>query len=155
MGTTGESLAAKFEQANGDFFAFVGGLTDEQWKRTSQAEGWSVGVTAHHVAESTMGVARWVEAVANKASFPPFDVDVVNAEHASRAVGVTKAETLALIRENGAAAASMLRGLSDEQLAQTTFLQFVNGDVPASGLAEMVLIGHIGMHLGGIKAATS
>lgn len=156
--TQGEEIAAAFEQAKDQFAQTIGGLSDAQWRKTCADNGWTAGVAAHHVAESVGGIAQWVQSVASGSKEPPFSaqqLDEGNAEHAQRAANATRQETLALLDQNAAAATKMLRGLTDEQLARTQFVQFAGAELPASQIAQAVLIGHFHMHAPGIQAAAS
>ncbi|MEO6399148.1 MAG: DinB family protein, partial [Tepidiformaceae bacterium] len=154
MGATGESLAAKVEATNNELLETVEGLSDEQWAMKCADEGWPVGVTAHHVAESLAAVTGLVQAVANGAQVPPFTMEMLdkgNAEHAVRAANVTKAETAKLLRENIAAGSAALRGLQDDQFEKSATMPA--GEMSAAQLVEGIMVGHAGMHLAGIKAA--
>lgn len=156
--TRGEDIARAFEQAKDQFAQTISGLSDAQWRKTCADNGWPVGVAAHHVAESVGGITMWVQSVANgskEAPFSPQQLDEGNAEHARRAANVTKQETLALLDQNAANAVKMLRSLSDQQLAQTQFVQFAGAELPASQIAQAVLIGHFQMHGAGIQAAAA
>ena len=60
-------------------------LSDADWKKVTQAEKWSVGVTAHHVAQSHMGIAGLIKSVASgqhKPSISMNDIHAGNAQHA-------------------------------------------------------------------------
>ena len=156
MASTGESLAEKFEATNRELLGVVEGLSDKHWRMVCEGEGWPVGVTAHHVAESLGAVTGLVQAVATGAQIPPITMDMLNqgnAEHAVRAANVTKAETAKLLRENIAAGATLLRGLDDSQFAGTAMLPF--GEMSAAQIVEGIMIGHTGMHIEGIRTATA
>jgi len=87
--------------------------------------GWTVGVQAHHIAQNEPTIAGVVRDVAEGHPHPPMPLgklDEINARHAEEFANVTIAETVALLRDNGALAAQTYRGLSDEQLALTTTL---------------------------------
>lgn len=158
--TKGDELADAFEAANQRLIERVQALTDEQWARTVEETGWSVGVTAHHLAESHAGLSRMVATIASGEDFPPVTPDALNrgnAEHARRAAHATREETVALARENGAEAAAMLRSLSDAGL-QNTFSFPAGGEtrtLTAEEVARNILIGHMGMHLAMIEKAIS
>ncbi len=159
MGERAEALAQRFEQANNDVIAAVAGCSDAQWKATTKEEGWSVGVTAHHIAVGHPGVFGLAQAIANGQPVPPITLDMINqgnAQHAQQFAGCTKQETLDMLRANGAAAAAGLRGLSDEQLDRSATLA-VFGDSPVSAqqVVEMILIGHPQNHLASMKGATA
>jgi hypothetical protein len=72
-----------------------------------------------------------------------------NAEHAVQHAHTTKAETLALLRQNGAAAAATVRGLGDAELDR------VGGSMgmTAAQMIERILIGHVNDHHGSIRKA--
>src|SRR6266700_1064092 len=109
MSGRAEELARRFEQANGELIKAVESCSDEQWRKTCSGEQWSVGVTAHHVAVSYGPIAGLVQALTSDM------LDAGNAEHARQFAGCTKRETVDLLRGGGQAAASTVRGLSDEQ----------------------------------------
>jgi uncharacterized protein (TIGR03083 family) len=151
MSERARTLANQFEHENRELIATVERLSDAQWKAKTAGEGWSVGVVAHHVAGGHQGVAGLVQKIANGESFS-FDMAMVhkgNAEHAVQFARVTKAETLALLRQNGAAAAATVRGLDDAQLDR------VGGSMgmTAAQAIERILIGHVQDHHGSIREA--
>jgi hypothetical protein len=77
-----------------------------------------------------------------------------NAQHAREHASATKAETLALLREQAPASVAIIRGLSDEQLSTAAPVALMGGQmVPAGKFAEYVWIGHVGDHWNSIKAA--
>jgi uncharacterized protein (TIGR03083 family) len=147
MSDRARALADRFEQANRELVATVERLSDAQWKAKTAGEGWPVGVVAHHVAGGHAGIAGLVQKIANGESFPMPDLDRMNAEHAAQYAHATKAETLALLRQNAAAAAATVRSLSDAQLDR------VGGPraMSAEQTIERILIGHIHDHHGSIR----
>jgi hypothetical protein len=72
-----------------------------------------------------------------------------NAKHAREQAGCDRAETIALLRRNGAEAA---RALSDEQLARTGTWG-LDGEVTAQQVIELHMIDHVQEHLANIEAA--
>jgi uncharacterized protein (TIGR03083 family) len=147
MSERARTLADRFEQANRELIATVERLSDAHWKAKTSAEGWSVGVVAHHVAGGHLGISGVVQKIASGESFPMPNLDKMNAEHAAQFANATKAETLALLRQNAAAAAAMVRGLGDAQL------DHVGGpmNMSAAQTIERVLIGHIDDHHASIR----
>ena len=156
MSERAEALARRFEQTNEELIATVQSCSDEQWRKTCPGEQWSVGVTAHHVGTSYGPIAGFVQALATGQPVPPLTsemLDASNAEHARQFAGCTKEETVELLRSGGRAAASIVRGLSDEQLDNGAELALMGGQrVSAGQFAEMVLIGHPTSHLESIRA---
>lgn len=159
MSERSAALADAFESANNNLIAAVEGCTPDQWGRTCQNEGWSVGVAAHHVAVNHPVVASLVQLVANGQPLPNITRDMIdagNAQHAREFANVTGEETLELLRREGAAAASMVRGLTDEQLDRTAPLAFAGGqEWSAADLIERILIHHPVAHAASITATTA
>jgi hypothetical protein len=154
MGQRSQTLAEQFEQANRQMTATIERCSDAQWKTKTPGETWPVGVVAHHVAQALEAVAGIVRLVATGQPLPPMTMDdlhKMNAEHAKQYANVTKDETVALLRKNGAAAAGTVRGLSDEQLDRSA--PVLGGPLmTAQQLVERGLIGHVKEHHGSIQA---
>ena len=150
-----QALAERFEQVTRQLAATIERCSDAQWKTKTTGEQWSIGVVAHHIAQSNEAVAGIVKLIATGQSVPPLTMEMIhqgNAEHARQFANVGKDETLALLRKTAAAAAGTVRGLSAEQLARTAP---VIGGAPMSAeqMVERVLIGHVVGHHDSIQAA--
>src|SRR5881409_2144486 len=79
MGAKGEALAKQFEGKVQEATAVVEKLTDADWKKTTSAEKWTVGVVAHHVAVSHEGIAGVIKTVSSGQSMPHFTMDMLHA----------------------------------------------------------------------------
>jgi hypothetical protein len=154
--TRGAQLAAGLEATNLDLLTYISGLSEAQWAKTCPDEGWTVGVTAHHVAEGLGLLAGFVQAMAAGAPVPPISQDALdgaNAEHAARAAGATRDETAALLGANIQAAVAAVRTLTDDQLRNRAVL--AGAELSLDQLVELILTGHAAGHLAGIRAATA
>jgi uncharacterized damage-inducible protein DinB len=154
MGQKSQALAEQFEQANRQMTATIERCSDAQWKTKTSGETWPVGVVAHHVAQSHEGISGLVHMIATGQQLPPMTMDMINqgnAEHAKKFANVTREETLALLKKNGAAAASAVRGLSDEQLDRSAPV-LGGSPMTAQQVIERILIGHVKEHHGSIQA---
>ena len=154
MGAKGEALAKQFEAKAQEATAALEKLSDADWKKVTEAEKWSVGVTAHHVAGSHEGIANIIKTVASGQSMPNFTMDMLNemnAKHATEFAGVTKADTVALHKKNAAAAAAVVRGLSDDQLAKSGKVLAEAPPMSAEQIVTGILINHIDDHYGSIR----
>jgi hypothetical protein len=154
MGAKAEALAKQFEAKAQEATTVLEKLTDADWRKVTEAEKWSVGVTAHHVAQSHEPIAGIIKTVAAGQSIPNFTVamlDEMNAKHAKDFVGCTKAETLDLHRKGVAAAAAVVRGLSDEQLGKGGTVLAGMPAMTAEQVVTNILISHIEDHYGSIK----
>jgi hypothetical protein len=154
MGAKGEVLAKQFEAKAQEAAAVLEKLSAADWKKVTEAEKWSVGVTAHHLAGSYERVPDIATGLAAGQSFGNFTrkiLDERNAQHAKDFAGCTKEETLALHRKGAAKAASVVRGFSDEQLAKSGVL-FT--DAPPMTVEQLImgaLIYHTDEHYGSIR----
>jgi len=154
MGVKGEALAKQFEAKAQEATAALEKLSDADWKKVTEAEKWSVGVTAHHVAGSHEGIANIIKTVAAGQSMPNFTMDMLhemNAKHAKDFAGVTKTDTIALHKKNAAAAAAVVRGLTDDQLAKSGKVLAEAPPMSAEQIVTGILINHIDDHFGSIR----
>jgi len=154
MSARAESLAKQFETKAAEMTGVIATLSDADWKKTTAAEQWSVGVTAHHVASGHVGILGIVKTLAAGQSISNFTMDMLhemNAKHAEEQASCTKAETLALHEKNAAAAAAVVRALSDAELDQKgTVLAGVPAMTTQQAI-ESILINHITDHMGSIR----
>jgi uncharacterized damage-inducible protein DinB len=154
MGAKAEALAKQFETKAQEATGVLEKLSDADWKKTTGAEKWTVGVTAHHIASSHEGIANIVKSVAAGQSMPNFTMDMLhemNAKHAKEHAGATRAETLALHAKGAAAAAAVVRGLSDDQLAKSATVLTGMPPMSAEQVISGILIHHLEDHLGSIR----
>ena len=156
MAKNSAELSREFNQQATAFAELVRGLNDEQWQATCEAEGWSVGTTAHHVAQSfeaTFGLTGAMIAD----SVPLINIENIhasNAAHAAEFASPDRAETLAMIERSTGVVTDAIAGLSDEDLdAAAVVAAFGPDPLPVRSWIEMVVIGHIGMHQSSIAAA--
>jgi len=154
MGARAESLAKQYEAKAAEMTATINKLSDADWKKTTAAEKWSVGVTAHHVAGAHDPISGIVKTIASGQSVPNFTMamlDEMNAKHAKDFAACTKAETLALHQKGVAAAAAIVRGLSDAQLDKSGTVLTGVPPMTTQQVVENVLINHIAEHMGSIR----
>ena len=154
MGAKGEVLAKEFEAKANEATGVLEKLSDADWKKVTAAEKWSVGVTAHHVAQSHEGIAGIIKAVAAGQSMGNFTMDMLhemNAKHAKDFANCTKAETLDLHKKGAAAAAAVVRGLSDDELAKSATVLSGMPPMTAEQVVTNILINHINDHYGSIR----
>jgi uncharacterized damage-inducible protein DinB len=154
MSERARNLAEQLEQANRALITTIEGLSDAQWRAKTPGDGRSVGVVAHHVATSHKSVAGLVGAIAHGKAVPTITMDMIhegNATHATQFANCTRAETLALLRQNGAAAVATIHGLGETELDRT--VTFPMGTLTAAQVIERVLIGHANDHHGTIRRA--
>jgi uncharacterized damage-inducible protein DinB len=154
MSERARTLAHQLEQANHSLIATIEGLSDAQWHAKTPGDGRSVGVVAHHVATSHKMVAGIAGAIAHGQPVPPITMEMIhqgNATHAAQHAHCTKAETLALLRQNGAAAVAAVRAFGDAELDRTA--TFPMGTMSVAQVVERILTGHANDHHGTIKRA--
>jgi hypothetical protein len=154
MGAKGETFARQFEAKVEEATAVLEKLSDVDWKKTTAAEKWTVGVTAHHIASSYEPATHIIKTIAAGQALPHFTreiLDEMNAQHAREFAGCTKAETIALHRKAAAATVATVRGLSDDELAKTGTVFAGMPPVSVEELVRRILLGHVDAHFGSIR----
>jgi len=157
MSDRARELVATFERANETIIEALERCSDEQLRAVCPGEGWPVVVAAHHIALAYQPIAGMALKIANGQPLPPITpemLDQMNAEHARECANVSRAETVALLRREGRAAADSVRDLTDEQLARTAVVTLAGGQTfSADGMIEGALIGHAMDHGKSIQEA--
>ncbi len=156
MGAKSEALAKQLEAKVQEAVAVLEKLSDADWKKVTEAEKWTVGVTAHHLAsalEPVAGIVSTIVSGQSRGTFTRRMLDEMNARHAQEHANCTKVETIALLERGAAAAAAVVRGLHDEQLAKSATVFTDAPPMTAEQLITGGLIGHIDAHFGSIRKA--
>jgi len=154
MGAKGEALAKEFEAKAQEAGTYIEKLGDADLKKVTEAEKWTVAGTAHHLFgayERVPDIAKGLAAGQSPANFSTKVLDQMNAQHAKDFAACSKADVMALHRAGSAKAASLLRGLSDEQLAKSGV---IFQDAPPFTVEQLVtraLIAHTDEHMGSIR----
>jgi len=157
MGTKSRELAKQLEVKVREAMATLEKIGDEDWKKVTEAEMWSVGVTAHHLAGALEPISAMVEAVVAGKSLDITNemIDEMNAKHAKDHANCTKAETMELLEKGAAVAAALIRGLSDEQLAKSGPVIVGAPPMSAEQLIKAGLLEHLDEHFGSIRKTVS
>jgi len=154
----GERLAVELEVATRRLVELLEGLSREQWRLGgANAPGWDYGEdelrtigqialhTAHqHLVQMEIAKGAAEGRIAQLAG-------PSNQQEAAANPDPDPKQVIRLLDTNCATAASMLRGLSDEQLDHA--LTFRGWTMTALELAEQAQIGHVLWHTASIKAA--
>ncbi|HYM67933.1 MAG TPA: DinB family protein [Patescibacteria group bacterium] len=154
--------ALEFERAQDAFISFVSSLSDEQWRMVGknhpqrlndEDEGRTVGVIAHHVAESERFILDRIYAMLEGRTMPRVDFKTSNAAHAVKFAAVTQDDVIKLLRENRDPIAEAVAAIPDESLDQMRDTPV--GPMSIAQRLERVLIGHLKQHQGSIQATIS
>lgn len=153
--TTGAAeLPGTFESLQAEAVSLISGCSDDQWQRTTAAEGWTVAATGHHLAIVQRGFVGMVEKLAgNEAYTPTIDMEAIhksNAEHAREYTAADRAETLDILESSGADMARLIRSIDDEQLEGIAGT-FGGNELTVAQVIEYVVIGHAREHLTSIQ----
>jgi hypothetical protein len=154
-----EDLAAAFERTNADLVGYVRGLDAQQWltpgvnspifKMGDEDEHRPVGTIAHHVGSAYGRSAEAIRLVAAGQTIPPPPQGSA-ARHASEHAAPDQAETIRLLEEGAARIATIIRGLTDEELDREseTFI----GRASLATFIERAINFHPYWHLTSIQA---
>lgn len=150
-------LARRLELGALALEAFASSLTDFEWQTRLPHDGRKIGVLVHHVASVYPLEIELAQTVAKGQPVEGLTMDVINkmnADHAKKFDGVTKTETIQLLKENSAAAASAIRELTDEDLDQAVPVSlYANAILTCQFVLEDHAVRHSFHHLGRIRAA--
>lgn len=149
MSERSQVLADRFATANAELQRLIAEASDAQLARSTQEEGWSALVVAHHIALSYRVVGSWIKRVAAGQTIPTTraQIDEGNAQMAQDATPFTRADALTLLRDNGARTETLIRDLSDEQLAATATMMPAEGrQMTTEQVIKHVLLHHIKEH---------
>ncbi|MGE0360058.1 MAG: DinB family protein [Vicinamibacterales bacterium] len=151
------ALAERLELGAGKLAALAERLTAAQWQSRIPGDGRKVGVVVHHVASIyplEIELAQLLAAGKAITGVRWADVHALNAKHAAEHDAVTQGETIALLRRNSAAAAAVIRALSDAELDRANGIS-LNDDAPLTCqfMLEDHAVRHSYHHLAAIEAA--
>jgi hypothetical protein len=151
---SGPARAREIADANAEFVAFVATCTDEEWGRVCAAEGWPVGVVAHHIAWGHAVSAGWIRTIRSDKDVPgsPQTHNAGNEAKAAEMAGVSRDEVIRIANRNLDDLTALLRSLTAEDLSKRATLG------PGGGMTMSVdqlagARGHLDRHLGSIRAA--
>ena len=148
-------LARRLELGALALEAFASSLTEFEWQSRLPRDGRKMVV--HHVATVYPLEIELAQTLAKGQAVEGLTMDVIdkmNADHAKKFDGVTKAETIELLKENSAAAAAAIRALTDVELDQAAPVSlYANALLTCQFVLEDHAVRHSFHHLGKIRAA--
>jgi hypothetical protein len=140
------ALADRLEQGARALATSADALTDAQWQTRVPRDGRKIGVVVHHVASVYPVEIQLAQSLAKGTPITRVTMDNVhemNAAHAEEFDAVTKDAALDLLRRNSAAAAAVIRALSDEDLDRAATASLYS-DAPVT--CQFVLEDHAVRH---------
>ena len=136
---------------------FVRPLSDGGWRTPVPGDGRSVGVIVHHVASVyplEVTLARMMADGSPIVGVTWATVHDMNAAHAAEFGGVSKADSLALLEQNSAAAAGAIRTWSDMDLDRAVPVSlYANAELTCQFMLEDHAVRHSLHHLARLRAA--
>jgi uncharacterized damage-inducible protein DinB len=151
------TLADRLELGAATLAAEIQPLTDEQWMLPVPHDGRTVGVIVHHVASVypiEIQLAQSLAAGKAVEGMTLDDVHAMNAGHATEFTTISKAEALALLAANSAAAATAIRAMTDAELDGAAPLSLKrNATLSCQYMLENHAVNHSVHHLAGIREA--
>jgi hypothetical protein len=153
MATKGMVLADRFDAEIDKAVATLEGLSDADWQRVTAAEGWTVGVTAHHYAGALEAISQLVEGLVagRPGMLDGRTLDAMNAQHARDYADCTKVETIALLRKGAAVASGTMRGLTEAELRRSGTVLVDLPQMTVEQLIHAALFAHLQEHFGSIR----
>lgn len=157
MSTRSNQLANRIEMGAQALADFAESLNAAEWRALVPNEQRSVGVLVHHVASVYPVEIDLALSIASGNPIVGVDIDGVahvNAQHAHENSEADQAETIAMLRANGAEAARRVREFTDAQLDTAAKIS-LNADAPltAQFFIEDHALRHSFHHFANIRAA--
>ena len=154
VSTRSSDLATTFERGNAEAFALLNGCTEEQWQRTTIAEGWTVAATGHHLATVQQAFVGIVQKFAAGETYSPtISVEGIhrsNAKHVSEFADADKTGTLDILRSSGLDIARLIASFDDSGL-DCVAGNFGGNEMTVARFIEYVVIGHVREHATSIQ----
>ena len=153
--TRAEQYAAQLTTINEDVIGAIDSCTEADWRRVCAGEERTVGVVAHHIATVEGTIADAIRGLgAGGHDAPNLSAEAIermNAQHVETFATVGRAETLDLLRTNGASLTTTLAALDDTQLERAAGV--IGGyELRVAQMVELALIAHFREHLATIRA---
>ena len=123
----------------------------EKGDRGGALDGWRNRAPSGGRPQAVAGLVTAMVAGQSRGLFTRAMLDEMNARHAQEHANCTKADTVALLKRGAAAAAAVVRGLHDDQLATSGTVFTDAPPMTAEQLITAGLLGHIDTHLGSIR----
>jgi len=150
------ALVALFARLS-ELEAVVGALSDAEWRRETDAEGWPVGLVAFHIARGFQRQAEFIEEVQRRHGPHLFSWDEthqLNAAVAAAHRSPGRDEVLALARSSVGRMAAALSSMDDAALAGPAFV-FEGRERDAVWVAGRLATDHARGHLESISATVA
>jgi hypothetical protein len=152
------ALAAQFTEVNEAIRRLVEPCTKAEWHTRYAVGDWSPGVTVHHIAngyDQEGWVAALIAAILAGHALPAHPAEQhpeqdYNERYVRDFAAYTKAETLALLRHNEAAASALMVALDDDDLERSVPVD--SRSVSVRRVIEQILIHHAQEHLSSLRA---
>jgi hypothetical protein len=151
-----KNISERIDALKNEMIIFVENLSDEDWKKACEWEEWPVGVTAYHLGAAHFAIAGMLGMVINGDDLPQLTMDQINAKSKADVqehLDCTKAETLDLLRNNGAKLSAYVDGLSDGDLDRKGSMPAFGGEFSAEQLIDSIIFQSAAQHLESMKTA--
>ncbi|MCE7983197.1 MAG: DinB family protein [Caldilinea sp. CFX5] len=144
------TVADRFQDFNQRLIAFVEQCPADKWRQVTKAEGWPVGVTAHHVGAIHYPVLAWVQMMVEGTPTPAItmtDVDEMNRQHVVVQADCRPTEVVQLLQQEGDKVVAYLQTLNETALHREAYLKIFDTTMSAGQLFQAVLIDSAEEHL--------
>jgi hypothetical protein len=110
---------------------------------------------AHHVAGAYPVIVGWITSLAQgqPVEITMEQIDQANAIHKQRYAQVTREEVSGMLRRGGAAAATAVAALDDQQLDSRAMMGPAGRELTARQVIEYVLVAHTANHFANMRRA--
>jgi hypothetical protein len=151
------ALAERLEHGATALADFAASLSEAEWQRRIPGDQRKIGVVVHHVANVYPIEIQLALRIAQHHAITGVTMDAIhemNAKHAVDFDGVTRAVAIDWLHRTSTAAAAVIRGLTDEQLAHAEPVSlYDNAPMTCQFVLEDHAVRHSYHHLAAIRRA--
>ncbi|MDA8137449.1 MAG: DinB family protein [Desulfobacteraceae bacterium] len=150
MASQAQELAERLQALNNEMIAFVRGVSEADWGKSTKAEEWRLGVVARHVGTGHYSIIELAKMMIAGTPIPGFTQELIaqsNKAHAAKHANCTREEVLSILEAKGRKLVEYVRGLSDADLAKRANLPDFGGDISVKQLFKATLLHSAAEHL--------
>lgn len=148
--TTPFEYAEDLQRATAEALGFAESCSPEEWATVVPGDDWPVCVVVHHLALGCNLVTGWIDCALEGRPIADTGegIDEENHRHAEEFREVSVAETVELLRANGAAAVAKLGHLAESDLTKSAEFGPAGGEPFSVEQFCTAATGHIRSHIG-------
>ena len=156
MTTQAQELSQQLKAFNDEMISFIHSVPQTNWRKTTEAEQWTIGVVARHVGVGHYSIIEFAKMMIAGTPVPDFTSDQVsemNKSHAEKHADCTKEEVLSILEAKGRKLVDYVAGLSDSDLKASADISDFGGRITVEEMIRGTILKSGAEHLEGLRKA--